>query len=275
MRGWRAMLYTLLWGAGQAFHLGSRAAMYLAAGTLRLHDLRQAIASTWHDFFHSETAILSGLMSWERDFYGRFLKPADHVLVVGCGTGRDLIALLKLGYRVDGVDVSAPSIALARRMLERERLAAELSTGAIETVGLTAHFDAFVFSWFCYGYIPQTASRVAVLGKVKTHLNPEGRILISYVPAERPPRALPIDLARFTARLTRSDWRPELGDVISPGGGGRRALRYEHQFREGELEEEARAAGLTVTFHERGDVGTAVLMLTASDEPGSARTQLR
>jgi len=260
MSGWRTALYTLLWGAGHSLHLASRAAMYLAAGTLRLDDLREAIANTWHEFFRSEAAILSGLMSWERGFYGRFLKPGDHVLLVGSGTGRDLIALLKLGYRVDGLDVSASAIALARRMLDQECLAAEVSTGAIETVPLAASFDAFVFSWFCYGYIPQTSSRIGALRKVKAQLNPGGRILISYVPADRPPRSLPIRLARLAARLTRSDWRPELGDVLGPGAGDRRAIRYEHQFQEGELDEEARAAGLTVVFHERGDVGTAVLM---------------
>ena len=258
--GWRTALYTLLWGAGHALHLAGRASMYLAAGTLRLDDLREAIANTWHEFFRSEAAILSGLMSWEHGFYGRSLKPGDHVLLVGSGTGRDLIALLKLGYRVDGLDVSAHAIALARRMLDQERLAAELSTGAIETAPLAASFDAFVFSWFCYGYIPQTSSRIAVLRKVKAHLNPGGRILISYIPADRRPRSLPIRLARLAARLTRSDWRPELGDVLGPGAGDRSAIRYEHQFQEGELNEEARAAGLTVVFHEWDDVGTAVLM---------------
>jgi SAM-dependent methyltransferase len=260
MSGWRTALYTLLWGAGHSLHLASRAFMYLAAGALRLHDLREAIANTWHEFFRSEAAILSGLMSWESAFFGRFLKPGDHVLLVGCGTGRDLIALLKLGYRVDGLDVSARAIALARRMLEREHLSAELSTGPIEVVALPGRYDACIFSWFCYGYIPQADSRIAVLRKVQALLNPGGRILISYVPADRPPRSLPIRLARLAARLTRSDWRPELGDVIGPGAGDRRAIRYEHQFQEGELDGEARAAGLTVVFHERDDAGTAVLM---------------
>ena len=52
----------------------------------------------------------------------------------------------------------------------------------------------------------------------------------------------------------------ELGDVIGPVAGDRRAVRFEHQFQEGELESEGRAAGLTVVFHRRDDVGTAALM---------------
>jgi SAM-dependent methyltransferase len=258
--GWRKVPFILLSGAARALDLAERALMCFAAGTLRLHDLRGAIAHTWEDFGRNEPMILSGLMPWERVLYDRFLKLEDRILVVGCGTGRDLIALLKLGYRVEGLDVAPRAVALARRMLERQGLSVGLYVGPIEAVALPGSFDAFVFSWFCYGYIPQADTRIEVLRKVKAHLKPRGRVLICYIPAERPPRPLPIALTRFVARLTRSDWRPELGDVIGPATRDRHAIHYEHQFWEGELENEARAAGLTVVFHERSDVGTAVLM---------------
>jgi hypothetical protein len=146
-------------------------------------------------------------------------------------------------------------------MLERRRLSTELYIGSIEDVVPPGSFDAVTFSWFCYGYIPHRPTRIAVLCNVTPHLKPGGRVLISYVPAEGTPRSLPIRLMRLAARLTRSDWHPELGDVLGPITADRRAVRYEHQFLEGELESEARAAGLTVVFHERGEVGTAVLML--------------
>ncbi|MEK6767369.1 MAG: class I SAM-dependent methyltransferase [Gemmatimonadota bacterium] len=260
MRGWRKAPYNLPWGAARAFEVASRALMYLAAGTLRLQDLREAIANAWEKFGRSEEEILSGLMPWESALYDRFLKSEDHILVLGCGTGRDVIALLKLGYRVEGLDVARRAVALARRMLEKEGLQAELYTGPIETVALPGSFDVFTFSWFCYCYIPQADTRIGVLRKVKAHLTPGGRILISYVPAERWRRSRAIGLTRFMTRLTRSDWHPERGDVIDLAAGDRPAVPFKHVFREGELEHEARAAGLTVVFHERRDVGTAVLM---------------
>jgi SAM-dependent methyltransferase len=259
MHGWRKALFALLWGAGRAFELAGRASMYLAAGTLRLHDLRRAITNAWQEFGPKEDYILSGLRPSEKTLYDRFLKPADRILVVGCGTGRDLIALLKLGYRVDGLDLAPRAIAVARLMLEKVGLQAELYTGPIEEVALSGSFDAFIFSWFCYGYIPQSETRIGVLRKVKTRLNPAGRILISYIPAGRPLRTLPIRLTRFVGRLTRSDWRPEVGDVVGAAGGDWQRMHYEHQFQDGELEKEANAAGLTVAYHERGDWDTAVL----------------
>jgi len=258
--GWRKVPFVILSGAARVLDLAGRTVMSFAAGWLRLDDLRGAITRTWDNFGRSEALVLSGLMPWERAVYDRFLKPEDRILVIGCGSGRDLIALLRLGYRVEGLDVAPGAIVLARQMLERQGLSADLSTGSIESVALTGTFDVFVFSWFCYGYIPQTATRIEVLRKVKAHLKPGGRILICYNPAERPPRELPIGLARFAARLTRSDWRPELGDVVGAVSGDRQAVHYEHQFWEGELENEARAAGLAVLHHERGEVGTAVLI---------------
>src|SRR5437870_3504912 len=136
MRGWHTMPYTFLRGAARAFELASSALTHLAAGTLRLQDLRGAIVNAWEEFGRSEELIRSGLMPWERALYDRFLKVEDRILVVGCGTGRDLIALLKLGYRVEGLDVGPRAIALARRILEKEGLSTALHTGPIEAVAL-------------------------------------------------------------------------------------------------------------------------------------------
>src|SRR5712691_1464449 len=130
MRGWRDAAFAVLSGAGRALDLAARMSLYLAAGTLHREALKEAITRTWDEFSRTDATILSGLMPWEKAWYERVLKAADHILLVGCGTGRDLIALLEIGYRVDGLDVSARAIELARRVLERQRLSARLSIGA-------------------------------------------------------------------------------------------------------------------------------------------------
>jgi SAM-dependent methyltransferase len=258
-RGWRKAPYTFLRGAGRVLELAGRASTYLAIGTLRLDDLRGAIAHSWGELGPADDD-LSSLMPWEHGLYTRFLKTTDRILLVGSGAGRDLVGLLKLGYRVEGLEVASRAVARSRRLLERERLTAELHTGAIEVVELPGSFDAFIFSWCCYSYIPQVATRVRVLCKVKAQLNPGGRVLISYMPAERPSRLLANRLARFAGRITRSDWRSEPGDVVVASADWR-GIHYEHRFSASDFEEEARAAGLRVVFHERGEVGAAVLMV--------------
>lgn len=256
----RVGLFAGLYHGGRAFERAATLWFYAAAGTLRLVDLQAAIEREWDDAgaSNSDNYIASGLMGWERDLYRRFLKPGDRVLVIGCGTGRDLLALLELGYRAEGLDVGPQCTAAADQLLRKRGFEAPVYTGAIETIALPGRFDAFIFSWFCYSYIPRSETRIRVLRKLRDHLNPGGRILISYNPGKMAPRRLPIRLTQLVARLCRSDWRPEYGDHLSIQGC--HILHYEHQFTSETLEGEARAAGLSVPFHERADHGTALLI---------------
>ncbi len=197
----RVGLCTSLYHCGRTLERAATLCFYAAAGALRLADLRAAIQREWEDAGASESDnyIASGLMSWERDFFLRFLKPDDRVLVIGCGTGRDLLALLELGYQAEGLDVAPQCTANARQVLRKRGLEPPLYTGGIETIGLPGRFDAFIFSWFCYSYIPQSETRIHVLGKLRDHLNSGGRILISYNPGKARPRRLPIRLAQLVA----------------------------------------------------------------------------
>ena len=117
----RNALFTSLYHCGRAFERAATLWFHAAAGALQLGDLRATIEREWEDAGGSESDnyIASGLMSWERDFYLRFLKPNDRVLVIGCGTGRDLLALLELGYQAEGLDVAPQCTATAGRLLQK------------------------------------------------------------------------------------------------------------------------------------------------------------
>jgi SAM-dependent methyltransferase len=254
---WRRGVFTALAGPARGLDLAGRALLYFATGILRRRDLAWAITERWEDFGTSEAHVLSGLMPWEQELFARFLKPDDEILVIGCGAGRDLIALLAAGYRAGGLEVAPRAAARARSMLLRQGLDAPVTVGAIESVAIDKPFDVGIFSWFCYSYIPQRAARLAALRAVAARLKSGGRIFVSYVPSERPPRRLPLALVRFATRLARSDWRPEPSDEIYLEAG---RLHFERQFRPEELEDEARAAGLRVVFHQSNDTGRAVLV---------------
>lgn len=255
----RRALTSALAGLGRALERLSEATFYAAAGTLRSHELEAAIARFWERFGVTDAHIAGGLMKWEREFYLRFLKPEDRILLVGSGTGRDLVALLRLGFRADGIDLVEGCTAIAAGALAREGLRADLQSGSVETVPLRGVYDAVVFSWFCYGYIPEAARRIRILRKLAEHLTRDGRVLISYNPRDRHPSGLATRAAQLAALLVGSDWRPAPGDVIFfPRE--TEALQYEHRFEPGELEAEARAAGLVLVFDARVPEGTATLI---------------
>src|SRR2546425_10951206 len=114
MRGWRHATFAFFSRAARALDLAARALMYLAAGALDRRALRETITRNWAEFSRTEAAILSGLIAWEEAWYERVLKPADQTLLVGCGSGRDLIALTEQGARPTAPDPSGRALCLAR-----------------------------------------------------------------------------------------------------------------------------------------------------------------
>jgi SAM-dependent methyltransferase len=186
---------------------------------------------------------------WERRLYGEVLRPDDRVLLVGCGTGRDLVGLHELGCDVTGLDPAPRIVDIARKHLARRNIASEVLAGFVETADLGRRYDAVVFSPGVYAYVPQSASRIAALARIGNHLTPGGQVVISYTEmAEPSPWA--IWLVGVTARFSRADWRPEPGDCFARDYHAERVLRYEHQFRTGEVTGDCEAAGFRIVRDE-------------------------
>lgn len=209
MRRLRAAGVGLCRAAARALHLGSRAFACAAPGLLSAAELRAAIARGWEEFGASDDYVLSGLHPWEQALYPRFLRTDDRVLVVGCGTGRDLIALRRAGYRADGLECASAAARTARVHLARLGLEGEVVDGSVESAAL-GHRDAVILSWYVYSYIPGRAARVAVLDRIRRHLHPGGRILLSYLLRDDRDRAARRLLAMAAAIAARSDWRHSL-----------------------------------------------------------------
>jgi SAM-dependent methyltransferase len=234
--------------AGRVFARAARVFDHLAAGTLTIDRLRLGIERNWEDFSAGDADIAAGLTRWEEEMVARFVAGGDDVLLVGSGTGRDLVALVSGGYRVTAVEPARRAVATCRRQLEMRGLTADVIEGFFEDVALPHRFDVIIFSGCCYDFIPESRRRIAALRKAADHLAPRGRIIINYMTAP-PGHPMLIHLARFAAAVTRSDWRPERGDVVFPVDPARRLFHYEHLFGPGELEAEALAAGLRAAHH--------------------------
>jgi SAM-dependent methyltransferase len=255
--GWRWAVFQLLRLVGHGLTRITRVLAYASAGLLTRAQLGRAIAGRWSRWGLDEGYALLGLFGWEEPFVRRFLKPDDRILVVGSGSGREVIALRREGYDVEGLEPAAAAAELSRAIMKKAGVEARIRVGGIETVELDATFDLFIFSWYCYSYIAGRATRIAALRAVRAHLAPGGRVILSYIVGEPIPKRLPVMAAALAARLTRAGWTPEKNDVLSfePGG-----LHFEHHFEPGEIEGEARAAGLKVAALQLGDDGLIALI---------------
>ena len=241
----RSVAYRLLWGCANGLQKAANACLYLAAGLLRRDDLLAASRIRWRDFGLSSDDFSIGLEPWERRLYSDLLRPSDRVLLVGCGTGRDLAGLMELGHTVIGLEQAPELVEVARRNLASRGMLAEIVAGSVEAVELGTGFDAVIFSPGVYSCVHQSASRVAMLARIKASLSLKGRILISYY-GFTPRSSLSVHLTQLMARLTRADWRPESGDSFSRDTKTSHILRYERSFSPGEVAHECAAADLQV-----------------------------
>src|SRR5256714_12716036 len=75
---------------------------------------------TWHYGLIAEWWAQFNTEGPEIDYFGRFVERGRPALDAGCGTGRLLLPWLRSGFDVDGCDVSADMVALARDRARRE-----------------------------------------------------------------------------------------------------------------------------------------------------------
>jgi SAM-dependent methyltransferase len=227
----------------------SEVCLALAAGSLRLRPMRETLQRTWDGYLPAPQNA-GGLSPVERDLFGRYIPPQSHVLVVGSGSGREMVDLAEMGHRVTGVEPARGAIAVCERFLRERKVAGSVIQGFFEDTEVPGPVDVIIFSWFAYGCTPVSARRVAMLRKAAALLSPGGRILIPYEANGHPHRLL-TQAGRFAGIVTGSDWRIEPGDRIrlTVFTDNQRGLTFEHIFTPREILDEVEAAGLVVIDH--------------------------
>jgi SAM-dependent methyltransferase len=257
----RHLLLHLLDWSGRAFERLSRTCIYASAALTPVADLRSAVALSWSGFYADDARITSGLMAWELGFADTWVNDGDRLLIVGCGSGRDVLPFVTRGCQVVGVDPAAPAVAAAARALAARGLHADLHVGFFEDVTLAGPFDAVWLSWFMYGYVPDRRRRVALLRKAASLVTPHGRIVMSVEDPTGPRQHRLWRVGRALGRLSGADWEIVPGDDLTRIPGTTR-LNYRHLFAPGEVEAEVADAGLRIVARQ-----TDVTMLVLQNFP--------
>ncbi|HVM69583.1 MAG TPA: methyltransferase domain-containing protein [Gaiellaceae bacterium] len=180
-------------------------------------DVESAVASFYADpdvLAGYDAATVGGLSEVEASVVARWMRPGDRVLDVGCGTGREAIALARRGLRVHGIDLCGPAIEAARRHARAldpdvdvtfER--ATLTTAAFAP----ASFDVVFVASDVYACTPGRSARVATLQRASAALRPGGVVTFQADVGRGRLLALAVDLPRAVGRALGID-APAPGD---------------------------------------------------------------
>ncbi len=111
------------------------------------------------------------------------LEPGARVLDLACGHGRHSLELARRGYRVTGLDLSEPSLAIARETASQAGLDVEFIHGDMREIPFTGEFDAVINLFTAFGYLESEAEDQRVLDSVARALKPGGGFLIDTINA--------------------------------------------------------------------------------------------
>src|SRR5687768_14863158 len=150
----RSPVRPICWAASRVCDVLGRAFAYAAAGATNRTEFKRGVAVQWDAFVSVSEGIEAGWWPPEAPVAHACVPPGARVMVVGCGTGRDLIPFVERGCVVSGLDPAPGAIARARQELVRRGLTADLTVGYVEDHVFEGTFDAFWFSWGTFSYIP-------------------------------------------------------------------------------------------------------------------------
>lgn len=233
-------------------HLGVWLGLLSRAHLEAVDELHYQGSSTYNGEPHN----LRGLMEWEEVPIREFFGGCSRLALLGAGGGREVLALERRGFRVDGFDCNPALVEFAGGFLPRHGATGTVCLLPRDTTPAEGGYDGVIMGWGAYTLVAGRARRIRLLRGLRA-LVPDGApLLLSFFcrPEQLTRLRVEYRVARGIRRLLRRE-PPELGDDLIPF--------FVHRFDQGEIEVEMRAAGFRLARYEpegrrQHDAGWAV-----------------
>jgi len=179
MNWWR------LW-VGIQMGRAARAVEFFALGIMRPADLIELNRRYFMRRTRTSTSTHVGnfdLGEEEATIVNRFSPRPGSALILGCGCGREAIALAKRGWQVVGIENVPTLIAAAKTNAAQSGVHIEWHCHDItQGIPTDRSFDLISLLGQVYSYIPSRRKRVRLLKACREHLRPEGCCLLNASP---------------------------------------------------------------------------------------------
>lgn len=194
----------------------------------------------------------SGLWSWEREAMRRFFPPTGRIVVGSAGSGREMIALHRAGYSVEGFECARTLVEAGQGILRDAGCPGRLVWAPAGTVpALEGPFDGAIMGWSGYMYIPLRRQRVKLLQDFCRLLRWNAPVLLSFETREYCQRRM-----YWSAR--GANWIRKIRGVEPVTPGDRLDNGFKHWFNRDDIAEELIEAGLRPEFYSTDGYGWAV-----------------
>jgi ubiquinone/menaquinone biosynthesis C-methylase UbiE len=204
---------------------------------------------TVHDHFISDSSVkqnqqrvVSGLRTWEQKVVNTYHTDPGCLLNIGCGGGREALALDQMSFNVVSVDIALPQLQSARKTLPSHfRL---LCVDGLRLPFGSASFQHIVIWSQAFGNIPYASNRSFVLSECERVLCPNGTLSFSVH-----------DLTICEPIAQQKGWvieshTPEPGDFLLQGDSPSDRPCYWHYFSKEEIDDLCTKANLTIKICE-------------------------
>lgn len=130
---------------------------------------------------YSEATKKVGLWAAERYVFQKYLRTTDHILDLGCGTGRTTYALYQQGYKdIIGIDLTPAMITAAQALSTHFQADLDFRVGNATALEFqAASFDAVIFSFNGIMSIPRAEQRRKALQEVWRVLRTGGHFIFT------------------------------------------------------------------------------------------------
>ncbi|MEW6170004.1 MAG: methyltransferase domain-containing protein [Candidatus Omnitrophota bacterium] len=161
--------------------------------------------------------ISDGLYDAEKEFIEKYNFKKNKCLILGCGGGREAIALAKLGIDVIGVDFVKEMVDMAMENSLRSEIRMKFVIGDFTNLFFKQFsFDLSMITSCMYGSIPTRERRISFLKEVKKALKEGAKLYISFWGMGPKDNNRFFILRKVIAFLSFGNFRYQKGDRILP-----------------------------------------------------------